>query len=333
MTDDDLQRRLDALGRSETPSIDPAFADGLESDLRAMAAVPQRTTPLAWLLRPSVVVAALAILAGFAFFVSRSEPAGLEFASADDTSVSIPGAPDLSSGMAGQMLPEGARITVGPDGSATVGGVVLDPGTVAVVVNGVIEVVELPADIAPSSTTTTTVAETTTTSTAERDTATTVSPTTTVDAADERTSTTNTTVDEETTPTTVASDRSTTSTTTEAPTTTTSTTTTTAPSTTSEAPATTVPAEATPPTIELTIVEGPLGRTFLEWTVTGDTSEIAGWVVRRGRGDDSVPAAVIRRPEARRQRVEVPDRNVAWTVVARNADGEVIARSNLVRTN
>ncbi len=334
MTDDDLQRRLDALGRSDTPMVDPAFADGLESDLRAMAAAPQRATPLAWLLRPSVVIAALAILAGFAFFVSRSEPAGLEFAAADDTSVSIPGAPDLASGAAGQALPEGARIMVGPDGSATVGGLILDPGTVAIVVNGVIEVVELPADISPpTSTTTTSVAETTTTTTAERDTTTTVSPTATADAADDRTSTTETTVDEETTPTTVASDRSTTATTTEAPTTTTSTTTTTVPSTTSEAPATTAPAEAAPPTIELTINEGPLGRTFLEWTVTGDTSEIAGWVVRRGRGDDSVPIAVIRRPEARRQRVDVPDRDVAWTVVARNADGEVIARSNLVRSN
>lgn len=333
MTDDELQRRLDALGRSDIPSVDPAFADGLESDLRAMAAAPQRSAPLAWLLRPSVVVAALAILAGFAFFLSRPDPGGLEFAAAAGTSVSIPGEADLSSGTAGQALPEGARITVGPDGSATVGGVILDPGTVAIVVNGVIEVVELPADTVPPTSTTVAIDETTTTTTEpERDT-TTVAPTTTLEVDDGRTSST-TTIDGEPAPTTVASDQATT---TEAPVTTTSTTTTTVPTTTSEASTTTTvvdePAETVPLTIELSVNEGPLGRTFLEWTVAGDTSEIAGWVVRRGRGDDSVAAAVIRRPEARRQRVDVPDRDVAWMVVARNAEGEVIARSNVVRTN
>ena len=333
MTDDDLHRRLEALGRRETPMVDPAFADGLEANLRAMAATPARPSLLARVLRPSVVVAALAVLAGVAFFVSRPEDAGLEFAAAEGTSVSIPGSAELSAGVVGQPIPDGTRITVGPDGSATVGGVILDPGTVAIVVNGVVEVVELPpATTVPPGATSTTAAPVeepaeSTTAAAPTTAAPTTEPPTTVAPDDGESTTTEATASTAAAPTTTEADA--------AATTTTAPSTTVEPSTTTSAPTTTtVPArEPIAPTITLSISVGENGRALLEWTVDGDTDEIAGWVVRRGRGNDAMPAAVIRRPEARRQRVDLPDRNVAWTVVARNADGEVIARSNIVRAN
>lgn len=336
MTDDDLQQRLDALGRRDTPMVDPTFADGLESDLRAMAAAPARPSLLAVLLRPSVVVVALAVLAGVAFFLSRPDDAGLEFAAAEGTSVSIPGSPELSAGVVGQSIPDGTRITVGPEGSATVGGVILDPGTVAIVVNGVVEVIELPPTRGPDAPDTT-VAPTEdspapTTSTASTTTApTTEGPTTLAPTDREPTATdatTEATASTAAAPTTTEADGAPTTSTSSPPSTTESSTTTSAPTT------TTVPArEPIAPTITLSINVGENGRALLEWAVDGDTDEIAGWVVRRGRGDDAMPAAVIRRPEARRQRVDLPDRNVAWMVVARNTDGEVIARSNLVRAN
>ena len=334
MTDDDLQRRLDALSRRETPMVDPAFADGLESDLRAMAATSARPSLLAMVLRPSVVVAALAILAGVAFFVSRPDAARLEFAAAEGTSVSIPGSPEVSAGVVGQPIPDGTRITVGPDGSATVGGVILDPGTVAIVVNGVVEVIELPptTTLVPDGSSTTVApteepTESTTSAAPTTSTPTTEAPTTRAPDGGEPTTTEPT--GSTAAPTTTEAVAATTTTTPASPTTTTE------PPTSSSAPTTTsVPArEPATPTITLSINVGENGRALLEWTVDGDADQIAGWVVRRGRGDDAMPAAVIRRPEARRQRVDLPDRNVAWMVVARNAEGEVIARSNIVRAN
>jgi hypothetical protein len=330
---DDLQRRLDALANEATPSVDPVFADRLDSHLRSLAAEPVPTPFLQRLLRPSVLVVAAMAIAGAVFLVTRTaEPTQLEFAAATGTSVSIPGDIAVTDGAQGLLLPEGTRITVGPDGSAEVGGVILEPGTVAVVVNGVVEVVELaPVQTVQPVPTTAPAAPTTETTASE----TTVAPTTTT----EPTASTDADADAVVEPDDGAA--TTTTSTPVAPTTSTTTTTQTPETTTTAAPTTTVPPEPTEPpsgervqpSIALTITEGQNGQAVLTWTIEPTDVEVAGWVVRRGRGENSEVAAVLRRPEVRRQRVAVPDRNVAWQLVARDADGELIARSNIVRLN
>ncbi len=334
---DDLDDRLESWGRSPAPEVDGAFANRLETDLRAGGAdsATRGFRPGA-LLRPGFVVAALILIVGVVVVLRRDTEPVVQMVAADGTTVSIPGAAATRAGAAGLELPEGSRIIVGPEGSAVVAGVVLEAGSTALITDGRVDVVEAgavrdveaPDATPPTTTPTTSVAPTTTAPAATDDIApTTIPPTTDRPVTDEPS--------ESTTSTTVADDTVRTTTTTVVPDS--------IPSTTE--PGTTVPPTTKPPADEpvdpppvdvaplrVALEIGPVrnGQATLQWTTTGDTTDVAGWIVRIKRGDSSEIIALLREPDARRLRVAIPDREVQFRVVARDGAGEVLAASRLV---
>jgi len=333
--DDQQNDKLESWGQSATPKVDGAFANRLEADLRELAhnPAPGRFST-GWLLRPGVIMTAVVLVVG-AIFIARSDSdRGVQMVSAAGTTVSIPGAASVQDGTAGLDLPDGTRISVGPEGLAVVAGVVLEAGSTATITDGRVDVIEAGSPVDEPTT------DTRPDTPPDRTAPTTTEPTPGTD----RLSTTTTVTPDRATdaPTTTAVDRpsdSTTSTivsdstsssapepeTTVAPTTTTTTT----------EPPTTAPTD--PPVVDTAPLEigleiGPVrdGRATLRWTVEGDGSEIVGWVVRIRRGDSSEVVTVIRQPDVRRLRVVIPNRNVQYRVIARGADGEVLATSRLI---
>lgn len=146
---DDVRRRLDEAGRVPVAPPDAAFADCLESRLRAVAAgLPPHRPPA----RRRPAVGRWAMAAGFAAVVVIVAALGLELGRADRAAgpglalaapvnvevVLVNGTiledPD------GLLLPEGAIVRVGEGGSARIGETVLGPGDVATVLADRVEV-------------------------------------------------------------------------------------------------------------------------------------------------------------------------------------------------
>ncbi len=158
---------LERLGAEPGPSIDPAFANRLETDLRmAMVDRPAPRVRPWW--QPVLVGVAvvLTLVTGGAAIraLSTSLSTELVMSAARDTEVILPDGASAD-GVPGLELPDGTRISVGADGSAVIDGVVLAPGSEAVVVAGRLEL--LAADDAerptssPDGSTTTAVDDTT----------------------------------------------------------------------------------------------------------------------------------------------------------------------------
>lgn len=321
MRDDDLNDRLEGWGGETTPDVDPRFANSLETDLRLRAAeVSSRGGLFHLLFRPAVIAGVtMAAVVGFLFVRSGEDAVDVFIAAAEGTSVSIPGDAELTDGVAGLDLPEGSRIDVGPDGSATVAGVVLEAGTTARIVDGQLEIVDVPSDRPPDRPTTTIGDRPTTTigPTADSD-----EPAATDGPA--------TTAPSDVPPTTRPDD---TASTTTRPTTTTPATTIvpdTAPQTTSTEPPRTEPTDRNVD-VKLDVGRVREQQSLLRWEVAGSVDAIAGWEVRVRSGDGVRRVALIREPDARRLRVEIPGRNAMYKVIARAADGTNIGESEWVR--
>lgn len=347
---DDLEQQLQRWGDETAPSPDPAFANRLEADLRSAAYFGRRTTApeprRRWVLRPAFVmatVALVALVAAVALNITDGDPVDtLVMGDSSDTTVTLPGG-TVQEGGEGLELPDGTVIDVGPDGFATVDGVVLGPDSRALVVDGHLELLDPdarepsgpddPTDETALPTIDPAVATATPTPTptpigvpVDPPPATPPVPTSTpaptrrpADVAPEPTPTRAPTVRPTATP--MAVDPTPTPT-----------------STATATPSSAVPTPTATPEPEPARPRVDLGRTYLGperaalvWTVTrGDA--IAGWEVRIRRGDTIRTVAVLRHGAARELVVERPMRNtVFYRVIARDAAGRVLAQSNEVR--
>ncbi|RZV48162.1 MAG: hypothetical protein EX269_02635 [Acidimicrobiales bacterium] len=326
MADEHIDDMMNRVGREPVQPVDGAFANRLETDLRTQS--QQGVAPLrqpAWWLRPSTVVAfgLLIVLVGLAVGILRSDPATIEITTAQGSSISVPGSDEIVEGQAGMELEDGTRIEVGSGGSITVGGVVLDEGSTAVVEAGSLDV------IGPSSLSTTT----TTQEPAPDDTAETTRPTPKTGTVVEQTTAPPTTTDDSL-PTTVAPETTVPRTTiprTTVPKTTLppeiKPTTTQPASLLTAAPETTVP-ETRPQTtvparikIDAELVDLGDRVGTLTWRVGETDAAIAGWIIQVRRGDGIANLATMRQPEARLLRVEITNENLEFRVVARGEDG------------
>lgn len=299
---DDIERRLEQWGSDRPDAADGAFANRLDADLRRLASERQhagRPRPI-WQPASLAFMAAVLVLGGvFAFTRDRGDEMLLVMGATTETEVVLPSG-EIVSGEVGLGLPDGTRIVVGDDGSAVIADVVLEPGTEAVVQDGRLEILEdgRPTPTRPPSPTgpepaedrpTTTLPPTTRPTTRPTASSTEPSTLTTSDGP----GTTSTTAVKATTPPT-STDR----------------TTTTAPD----------------PQVSLDWSE-ERGRIELTWTYTGPET-LAGWEVSVTNGDRSRTLALLRDPGARSLTVERLDGPATYRVVARQADGAVIAESN-----
>ena len=146
---DEIRRQLEAAGRRANPEPGPEFADALEARLRSVAAGlapadarqphrrwgrlrlserwrPVRPTAVVGLL--TVVLLAIAIAGGLGDHGTSS----LELTGANNVEVALIDGTTLVD-PDGLLLPDGAVVRVGADGSARIGDVRLDAGDVATV--------------------------------------------------------------------------------------------------------------------------------------------------------------------------------------------------------
>jgi len=153
----DVQADLEAAGRRPTPAVDAHFADALEQRLRAVHATGANTSdartgaeagPVAatrrpWLRSPIAVAAAAVVVISVAFSANLRQPTapGLEFASALDTTVTLPDGSFVTA-RPGLVLQEGAVVLTGPQGHAVVAGVRLGPQEMGVVRGARLERIE-----------------------------------------------------------------------------------------------------------------------------------------------------------------------------------------------
>lgn len=153
----DVQADLEAAGRRPTPAVDAHFADALEQRLRAVhatgantteASVGAQTEPVAvthrpWLRSPIAVAAAAIVIITVAFSANLRQPTtpGLEFASALDTTVTLPDGSFVTA-RPGLILQEGAVVLTGPQGHAVIAGVRLGPQEMGVVRGARLERIE-----------------------------------------------------------------------------------------------------------------------------------------------------------------------------------------------
>ncbi|MGI9621538.1 MAG: hypothetical protein ACR2PK_01780 [Acidimicrobiales bacterium] len=143
---DDLEKRLRDWGRSVTPEPDPDFAQRVEADLRSAAYFsPAPEEPRArprFTLRPALVLGMFVLLAGAAALVvanlNDDETETLAMEEAEGASVIGPSGA-AAPAETGTELPDGTIIEVGSNGFAVVGGIVLPPDSVAVIVDGHVE--------------------------------------------------------------------------------------------------------------------------------------------------------------------------------------------------
>lgn len=329
MPNDDLGDRLTRWGHESTPDLDGAFANRLETDLRVQSLAPDpRRRFGALLFRPALVLGVAAVVVMGFLFVQMNDDEGAEvfLVAAEGTSVSIPGSPTTVDGVAGLDLPEGTQIRVGPNGSAIVAGVVLEAGTTAMIVDGQIELFDVPTDRVPTDRvptdrpTTTTVPPTSDSVRNDRpptSPSTSTAPTSTVTPATAPPATA--------TPRTTIAPATTSSTSTTRPSTTVPST----PTTADPAPSTTVPTDRRV-AVELSVEAVRNQQAVLAWRVSGSSDAIAAWEVRARRGDEVQRIVLIRESAARRLRVEIPARNVMYKVLARAADGTILAQSEWV---
>ncbi|MGI9597723.1 MAG: hypothetical protein ACR2QK_16285 [Acidimicrobiales bacterium] len=127
--DDQLQQ----LAATPGPVPDPTFVDGLDARLRvAHAQQTTRSRPRLALIPILGLAAVLVLGIAGALIIGGSDSTEVVMTVASDTDVYVDDRPVTAS--AGLVLPDGARIVVGPDGEAVVAGVVLAPGSEAIVV-------------------------------------------------------------------------------------------------------------------------------------------------------------------------------------------------------
>jgi hypothetical protein len=300
---DDIERRLEQWGRDRPTGADGAFANRLDADLRRLASERQHAGRQRPIWQPAVLalMAALLVFGGvFAFTRDRADETLLVMGATTETEVVLPSG-EMVTGEAGLALPDGTRIVVGDEGSAVIADVVLEPGTEAMVQNGRLEILEdeQPAPTRPTSPTTTAPADRPTTTLPS-----TTRPTTRPTASSAERSTSTTTDGSGTTSTTAAD-------------------VTTQPTFTDR---TTTPAPD--PQVSLDWSE-QRGRIELTWTYTGPETP-AGWEVSVTNGDRSRTLALLRDSGARSLTVERLDGPATYRVVARQADGAVIAESNSI---
>lgn len=129
---DEMHRHLTALGTAPVPDPDPVFVTDLELRLRALRAaepVPGSLRPRRWPATVAAVTFSLAVVAFGLATLDTGSPA-VRVAAASGVSVRMPdGAVVIAE--PGLDLPEGARVEVGPTGSARIGDIDLGPGQVA----------------------------------------------------------------------------------------------------------------------------------------------------------------------------------------------------------
>lgn len=300
-----VERRLEAWGSEDRLVVDGAFANRLEARLRELAAEQHASRPVRPLWQPLALAAVslLVVVVGvFALTGSSGDDDLLVMGVASDTQVVLPGG-DVVVAREGLALSDGTRISVGPDGSAVVGDVVLGADTEAVIADGTVEIL---------------VDERSTTSAPP----TTAARPATTRLPDDATSSPSRDGDGTTTQPTTSTTTSRSSTTDGRETTTTSRTATT--STTSERSTTT----AARPIVELTWTESN-GQVQLSWTYAGPDT-FAGWEVVVTSGDRGRTLALLRDPAARSLTVASLDAVVSYRVVALAGDGVTIVESNSV---
>lgn len=148
-SEQDLDGRLRDLGRTPGPPVDAAFAEALDARLRILHVEQQAPgSARAWWLAPLVALSVTVItVVGVLFIGSRPPDDEVVMTAAADTEVIGPDGVSMPAS-AGLVLVEGTRIIVGPDGEAVVDGVVLGPGSAAVVVGDRLDVVDTGTDAA-----------------------------------------------------------------------------------------------------------------------------------------------------------------------------------------
>jgi hypothetical protein len=152
MSGDDTRRRLEEAGSTPVPELDPAFARRLDGRLRAVAASGAAATaqPTPRRRRSTWPVAAIAaglvavILVGLAV-LPPGRVAPLPSSPALELTATVNVVVQLADGTVvdnpdGLLLPEGAIVTVGDGGSASIGGTELGPGERVVIQAGAIVV-------------------------------------------------------------------------------------------------------------------------------------------------------------------------------------------------
>lgn len=355
MTDEhDLTDQLDRLGASQTPPVDPAFADRLEAQLRVRHAeqVSIGTGRSPWW-RPLAGLAGVlgvVVLAAVSLTLLRPDESVVVMTAAAATDVVLPGE-TATPGAAGLELPDGTRIVVAAGGEAVVGGVVLGPGSEALVVGGRIEVLGAPdretdpGDAGPTtSTPVVSVAPTTASDRPADDGGATGGstdgdgardpvgdPTTTTAPPTDSSSTTETTAGPEPDrePTT-STNRATTTTSASAPS---RPSTTVGRTTTSTTVSTTAPTSTRPavdPSLELTVEATTPDRLVLTWELAG-TDDPGSWRIEAQRGDRVVTLVVLRDGSARTTTVaRIDARGVGFRVVAVDERGDDLLTSEVV---
>ncbi len=320
----DLEQQLHRLGSTSQPAPDPAFANRLETDLRLLAIESQRAKRAIWRPVLGALAASLLVMVGV-FSLMRLSPTPsdeLVMSTAHQTSLVLPDGTEVVAGD-GTHLVDGTRIMVGSGGGAVIGSLVLLPGTVAVVVDGQIEILGPPesgepVDAGSPSTTTSPTTSPPTTRTESS------GPTTTRPSdggVDE--------VEPQKTTTTVG----TTSTTSDGSTTSGATTVSTV--ITSVPPSTTdpilVPGGPTSPVLQVEIVSDRRAR--LIWSALAD-DQVAGWVVMSENDGTIATVGVLRDPAARQVTVERPTEGaIDYWVAAKDSTGNVLQQSNVVTVN
>ena len=308
------EHRLEEWGNERQPSVDGAFANRLETQLRERASDRTSNRQRRPIWQP-IAVAAIALIAMsvglFSLAQSSDDGVLLVMSAAFETEIILPDG-EVITGSEGLLLAEGTRIIVGAAGSAVVGDVVLAPGTEALINNGKLEVLgdRRSSTTDNPSTTSEPGNPRSTTRPAANDTTTTAAGGTSRTSDVDRS--TSTTTRRTTTTAVPTSDASTTAAPTTAPTR-------------IDRPPSTIPP---PPAAELTWVERD-NLVQLNWSYVGQ-EEPAGWEVIATNGDQVRTLAVLRDPAARSITLEALEAAVSYRVIARAADGTAIVESNAV---
>lgn len=322
---DDIRRRLEDWGNSRTPEPDADFAQRTEADLRSAAYFsPSPEGPRdrrGWVLRPALVLSALVLLGGAAaLFLSLrgdDDPETLAMEEVESASVTRPGG-SSGPGTVGSELPDGTLIEVSPEGFAVIGGIVIPADSIAVIVDGHVELVEIGVLPDPTTTPTSTTAQTTRptpTVAAVSPVPTAAAPTPSIEPETASASPAPTTQPTATPNTVQPQDEVT-------------------PQAATPSPQPTPTLEPTPPSppVKVGLRSANLGpnRAELVWSAEG-ADQVSRWRIRARRGDSIATVAVVRASTARSLVVSRPDvGRVLYWVVAIDAEGNRLATSNEV---
>lgn len=329
-TEEPMSEFLSEIADQEVPSPDPAFIEHLDARLRIAhaesAPAPGRRARLV----PALAVAALLVIGLVGTTSIRNqETAAVIMTVASDTSVYLDGGP--VPGSAGLVLPDGARIVVGPTGEAVVDGVVLAAGAEAIVVDDRVTLVISGGDQQPTEPDRSTISVNTVDERANPRPAPTRATTgdgrpagSPASSASETSATDRPLPDDDGRPTstgparTVAPDQTRAASTRPG-----STSTTTVTSTGSSG---TVPTSVSPGRITLTATDVGADRVRLDWVIDRDLAPM-GWRIWTGRGDREATILVIRGGDARSatlERAAIVGRRV-WIEAVDRSGGTVAA--------